>query len=291
MDKWLKVGLIAVGVVVAAAALLMAGMWIGRYAWGAVGFWPSGMMASYAPASAWAAQSVADEPLPPGPRPFGFGYGMGPGMMVPGRPGPDMTGPGMVGPGRQGGYRLGGYSAPEPLSIAKAGEAVEAYLARLGNADLALDEIMIFDNHAYAEIVEKSSGVGAMELLVDPLSLAVYPEHGPNMMWNLKYGMMSGYGMGPGMMAGYGWGTADPQDVSADMPVSPQQAVEAARGYLERYFPGLQVDEHAEPFYGYYTLHTLRDGQVSGMLSVNGFTRQVFPHTWHGDFVEMGEVN
>jgi hypothetical protein len=31
------------------------------------------------------------------------------------------------------------------------------------------------------------------------------------------------------------------------------------------------------------------DGETVGMLSVNGYTGQVFPHTWHGDFVEMSE--
>ena len=49
------------------------------------------------------------------------------------------------------------------------------------------------------------------------------------------------------------------------------------------------ADEHADAFYGYYTIHTLENGEVVGMLSVNGFTGQVFPHTWHGELVEMGD--
>ncbi len=63
----------------------------------------------------------------------------------------------------------------------------------------------------------------------------------------------------------------------------------AAQDYLDVYLPGTQADEHVDPFYGYYTLHILRDGEVVGMLSVNGFTGQVFPHTWHGEFLEMTE--
>ena len=51
--------------------------------------------------------------------------------------------------------------------------------------------------------------------------------------------------------------------------------------------PILTADEHADPFYGYYTLHVNRDGQTVGMLSVNGYTGQVFPHTWHGKLLEM----
>jgi len=188
-----------------------------------------------------------------------------------------------------GGYGPAGPVATSPLSIEAAQGAVESYLEGLGNADLALKEVMIFDNHAYAEIVEKSTGIGAMEVLIDPLNLTVYPEHGPNMMWNLKYSGM-GNMMG-GMMGGWrNWqtpGTA-PQ-LSAEMPVSPEQAVKLAQDYLDAYLPGTQVEEHVDQFYGYYTLHTLRAGQISGMLSVNGFSGQVFPHTWHGAFIAISE--
>ena len=38
-----------------------------------------------------------------------------------------------------------------------------------------------------------------------------------------------------------------------------------------------------------YTLDILRDGQTVGMLSVNGYTRQVFLHTWHGDLLDVAE--
>ena len=67
---------------------------------------------------------------------------------------------------------------------------------------------MIFDNNAYARITEKSTGIGAMELLVDPASLVVFPEYGPNMMWNLKYGMMSGAGMMGGTSAAWRRGSS-----------------------------------------------------------------------------------
>jgi len=66
-------------------------------------------------------------------------------------------------------------------------------------------------------------------------------------------------------------------------------AVEAAQRYLDTSLPGAKAEDKADPFYGYYTLHILRDGKTVGMLSVNGYTQQVFVHTWHGDFVEMSE--
>ncbi len=48
-----------------------------------------------------------------------------------------------------------------------------------------------------------------------------------------------------------------------------------------------KADSRATTFPGYYTLDTLTDGKVIGMLSVNAYSGQVFLHTWHGDFVEM----
>ena len=47
-------------------------------------------------------------------------------------------------------------------------------------------------NGRYEERVDKTSGSGAFEVLVDPVTRSVFPEPGPNMMWNTEYGMMSG---------------------------------------------------------------------------------------------------
>jgi hypothetical protein len=195
---------------------------------------------------------------------------------------------------RMGGGGRWGSNSPffdtEPLSLATATEAVNSFLAESSEANLALGKVKIFDNHAYAQLVEKDSGIGAMEVLVDPTTKAVYPEMGPNMMWNVKYGMTLAparsagvAGHGPG--GRFGWQEKEP---SAEMPVSLDEAVEAAQTYLNAYIDdSLTADEQADPFYGYYTLHVNRDGQTLGMLSVNGYTGQVFLHTWHGKLLEM----
>jgi hypothetical protein len=203
--------------------------------------------------------------------------------------------------GMMGAYGWGGAAAPDPLTVEQATSAVEDYLQTLGNEDLEIAEVMIFDNHAYVEVEDPALGIGAIELLVDPLSLAVFPEYGPSMMWNVEYGMMGSRGgmipqrgmMGGwqgGMMGGYGGsftpGAFDPDALS----ITPEEAVEIATNYLAQSLPDLQVDEHAELFPGYYTLHTLEDGEVVGMLSVNGYTGAVWPHTWHGDLVELSEI-
>ena len=105
------------------------------------------------------------------------------------------------------------------------------------------------------------------------------------MMWNTKYGHMSGSGwggmMGGGMMGGY-WNTP-----TGEMTITPEQAVEIAQEYLNDYRDGLEADEEADAFYGYYTIHILQDGVVVGMLSVNGYTGSVWPHTWHGKYLGM----
>lgn len=284
MSNTFKITLIVTGVVVAAVFLLAAGFIIGRIGWWAGSFGPGWMMSSQ-PNNA-----------PGWDTPWQGPGGMGPGMMGGfhrrgGGPGSGNFG-GHMGQGMMGGYWGSNQAQAEPLSLEQAEAALEDFLSDYGDDDLEVEEIMIFDNHAYAEIVEESTGIGAMEVLVDPLSLQVYPEHGPNMMWNLKYGMMSGNagfgGMGHGMMGGFGWGNRNQVgDVAADMAVSPEEAVEAAQRYLDINMPGAQADEHADRFYGYYTLHILRDGEVTGMLSVNGYNRQIFPHTWHGEFIEM----
>ena len=210
-----------------------------------------------------------------------YGYPFGPGMM---------GGYGMMnGTGMMGGYAPGALGTSEPLSLEEAETAVKDYLEALSNNDLTVHEIMIFDNHAYAEIVEQSTGIGAMEVLVDPVTLAVYPEHGPNMMWNLKYSPMSGFG-GCGMMGMMrGFIPSTGAEISAEMPVTPAQAVETAQRYLDAYLPGAHASDEADPFYGYYTIHILRNGKVTGMLSVNGYSAQIFVHTWHGNFIEMSE--
>lgn len=231
---------------------------------------------------------------------MGGGMRGGPGWMMGQTQGLTSTTP--FGPGGMMGGMMGGmltnsnspFFTAKPLTLAEATDTLNAYLTDLNDDNLTLGEVMIFDNHAYAQIIEKDSGIGVMEVLVDPTTKAVVPEMGPNMMWNLKYGMMSGfggYGMMGMMMGGSGnmMGQPGAAAPSAEMPVTPEQAVEAAQTYLDTYFneAKLTVDPEADPFYGYYTLHVSKDGQTSGMISVNGYSGQVFPHTWHGKLIEM----
>lgn len=177
----------------------------------------------------------------------------------------------------------GGFATPanptgEPITIAQAKEAVEKYIATLGTSNLAVDEVMEFTRNFYAIVKETDTGIGAMELLVDKYSGVVGPEYGPNMMWNAKYGMHPA-----GVPSCCSAGSA----ATTTMTITPEQALNIAQRWLDTYRPGTTVESHADPFYGYYTIHTLRDGTISGMLSVHGATGQAWYHNWHGDFVQM----
>lgn len=176
----------------------------------------------------------------------------------------------------------------EPLGVDQADAAASEYLSQYGYGELEIGEIMVFDNHAYVQAIEPDTDLGAMELQVDPVSGEAYPEHGPNMMWNLKYGTMAGRGGMMGMRGMMG-GSQITEFDDFETDVSPTEAVDLAQTYLDRIGSSLTADDHAVAFYGYYTIHTLEDGEVSGMLSVHGFTGEVFPHTWHGTLVTMSE--
>ena len=227
-------------------------------------------------------------------------------------------GSGMMGLSRSGGGQPVG-------DLAAARRQAQRFADRL---DLRVGEVMRFTNNYYSELRERN-GRPATEVLVDPTSGSVWLEYGPAMMWNTRYGMMSDFRrggasgmMGGGMMGGTGTtngtgmmgrsgmaGGAGMMGDAAmmgsvgmmaggDSSIAPVQtrkgditAAEArgiARRWLDRNGTGLTAGE-PESFPGYYTLHTLRNGKVTGMLSVNMPTGAVWFHWWHGRFVSMSE--
>jgi len=192
--------------------------------------------------------------------------------------------PGMIGPPPR--------TGTVQVSFDEAVDRFQNYVSATVKKDLALMEVMEFENNFYAIVYEKDSGMGAFELLIwkrSPsfgmmgggmmsgamMTGAIVPEPGPNMMWNTKYSMMRG-----------GWQTT----ASDEIPVSEQEARSAAESHLSQYFPGAHVEGIAR-FYGYYTLDFERDGKIIGMLSVNGYTRQAWYHSWHGYFIQEKEFS
>lgn len=188
-------------------------------------------------------------------------------------------------------------SSTNSITLDQARQIAQQYLASTGNPNLAIKEIMEFQYNFYIIYYEKDTGIGAFEMLIwkqapsygmmdggmgmmggRVASGTVTPEPGPNMMWNTKYGMMSG-----GMM---GWRNQG----SSTMAVTKDQALQIAQAYLEANFSNAKV-EMATQFYGYYTMDFTVNGQIAGMLSINGYTGQVWYHSWHGGFIQEVEFD
>lgn len=184
--------------------------------------------------------------------------------------------------GQQGGWMNPQFQSPSQdqnsgtrISEDTAVDNAKAYLKNY-TEDLKVSEVMEFQDNFYILVKESATGRGAMELLVDPISGNVSPEIGPNMMWNLKYGRMNR------MM-----GTSNATDNS----VSIEDALAIAQSALNETNPAATVNSDGVSFYGYYTFDYSVDGEVAGMLSVNGIDGQVWVHSWHGDFISEKEID
>ena len=143
---------------------------------------------------------------------------------------------------------------------------------------LAADEVIEFSNNYYASIREKGTGIGAFEILIDRANGNVIREPGPDMMWNAKYSVMRG-----GMMGNFGFSG------SGAMTVTAQQAQDIAQRWLDANRGGTSA-KSPDSFYGYYTVDLQRTGQLVGMLSVNGYSGQVWFHSWHGSFIQVRDL-
>lgn len=166
------------------------------------------------------------------------------------------------------GYGMGGMAIAGDGPVRSLEDAERAAARFADRWGLTVGEVMQFDDGFYAELAAPS-GELATEVLIDPASGGVQLEFGPAMMWNTAYGM---HAAGGGRAA----------------IVTVDQARAIADGWLQANRPGEKADT-ADAFPGYYTVHTLRDGHVVGMLSVNAATGAVWYHTWHGRFVAMSE--
>ncbi len=168
-------------------------------------------------------------------------------------------------------FQSGVYSMDNALTIS------ERYLTSLNNPNIAIDEIMEFEQNFYVVYYEKSTGIGAFEMLIDKRTGRIFPEYGPNMMWNTKYG----HG---GMMGGWN------QPPSGLMQLNQDEAVLIAQEFLDDSYSGT-IAEDPHPFYGYYTIHISKDGEVYGMLSVDGYNGTVWYHNWHGSHIQGREIH
>lgn len=172
----------------------------------------------------------------------------------------------------------------EKLDLETLDAYVEDYIG-LYPEDLQISDVFTFsDSDYYYSIIESETGRGAMELLVNPYTGTVYPEFGPNMMWNLRYGMHGRRGMKGGMMhRPFGW-----DDYPLVNDISKDEAISIGLKFVQSNVgSNIEIGHEAHDFYGYYTLHVEDNNTVIGMLSVNGFTGDVWYHDWHDKVSEV----
>ncbi|MDO9097229.1 MAG: hypothetical protein Q7U60_03815 [Candidatus Methanoperedens sp.] len=203
----------------------------------------------------------------------GYGGMMDGGMMggSGGMMGSGMMGAGMMGNMMQmmGGNMLLSGGVPynqdgTMLSVEQAEDIANRYLASQNAPDLELADLEEWEFNFYAEYGEKNTSIGAFQIVIDKYTGAVSPEMGPNMMWNTKYGLT-------GLRAGA-------------MPVTQEQAAVFAQKFLDARFPGTTAG-YESTFYGYYHFDVMKNGTIYGMLDVNGYSGQVWYHTWHGNYI------
>jgi hypothetical protein len=189
--------------------------------------------------------------------------GYGPGMM-----GGQGFGMGMMQGGMMGGMgMMETYNATaEPITFEDAQSRVEE-VARTFGENVQVSEVMTFANNFYAQFVD-DQGRGVAEVLVDRYTGFTSPEPGPNMMWNTRAGMM-----------GAAFAGQPRYDEAA--------AQKLAQGFLANYLPGAKVTT-VQAFSGYYTIDFGRT-TTEGMLSVNAYSGEVWPHTWHGTFLDEND--
>ena len=149
--------------------------------------------------------------------------------------------------------------------------------------DLKADEVIGFSRNYYASVREKGSGIGAFEILIDRTTGSVIREPGPDMMWNAKYSMRGAVMNGGGMMGG---SILTPSRV---MTVTADQAQEISQRWLDSNRAG-STTKSPDSFYGFYTVDFETSGHLAGMLSVNGYSGQVWYHSWHGSFIQLRDL-
>jgi len=175
-------------------------------------------------------------------------------------------GSGMMGNMMMGNMMAIYYPESKPITQDEALRNMQRFATQY-SSNATVEDFMVFSSNYYAVLNDTASGQDIAEIIVDRYSGSTYPEPGPNMMWNTRFGAGRTQG------GGNGYDLAGAQKLAED--------------FLTGYLPGAQIQEsHAMP--GYYTFDFGRNDTES-MLSINAFSGQVWVHTWHGPY--LGGMN
>ena len=169
----------------------------------------------------------------------------------------------------------GSFPASTSANLTTAAAIAQNYVARIGNPNLAVTHVAEYTQGFYVQVTETNTGAGAFEIVVNKATGAVTAEPGPTMMWNTKYGVMSNGAMG-----------AYTTPSTTAMPLNDTQAETLAQQYLNGYLPGTTLGS-VTTFLGYYKMQVQSGATTYGLLSVNGYTGQVWYHTYLGQIVQL----
>jgi hypothetical protein len=183
-----------------------------------------------------------------------------------------------------GGHGHGGYygcdtasiygTTTTPLTLSQAVTVANEYLTSLNNPNLAITNVQEYAVNFRFSLYEKSTGIGAYEMTINKYTGYVCPGMGPSVIWNTKYTIING------AISVYN------ATATSTMPVTATQAQTFAQQYLSTAMPATTVGT-ATPFYGYYNVEVLSGGNLYGILSVNGYTGQIWYQAWHGSFIQQ----
>ncbi len=160
-----------------------------------------------------------------------------------------------------------------PITSNKAIDIIRKYLAKTNNEDLYPAHLFEYNTHFETELREKDTQRGAFELIIDKFTGRIYPETGPNLSWNNKYGINSNY---------FG--------IQPKMTLSVVDALGVAGDFIKRTSPELKVEGDATEYYGYYEFHITQDGKLAIEANVNGFTGQLWIENWHGPLLREAVI-
>lgn len=151
--------------------------------------------------------------------------------------------------------------------------AQELLKERYGNQFQITDMVAYSNSPYYLVVREENKEEAAFALMFDPRRRVVYPEYGPNMMWNRNYGMA--------FMMGWNGKTNRSR-------INREQALENAEDFARR--NGLRARNKGYQFSGYYSFYVENNNQPVGLVSVNAYSGEVWAHNWHGNLTEIIEV-
>jgi len=296
MDKILKIVFIVLAVLVVVGALFLGGALVGSQ-WfsraSAANFVPAPAISNGSGQQPGNAGGTQGQTVPGGNS--GQGNRFGPGMMNGGQ--------GQSGSQRGSmGMRPGTGNAQAnltPVTVDEARTAAQSFLSILNLDGLQIGDVTVVGDSAYVSVTETATDNGAFQLVVDPFSKTAYPVQGPATLWNLKYGGVLQANLPPGRsrMMGHlnnsgsitptpaatvSTPVVTPANITADMPITSPQAVQAAQAYLAQTIPGATAATTPLKFYGYFSLSYSVDGNVAGLLSINGYNGEVLPALQHG---------